>query len=187
MDSETQQTIEDIIAGKEQAVRKCLFEDCLPGFRYLSARFRHSGGYTTEAIISLAYSHLREYDWSALKAYRGDIPLAKYIVLITRRLLGKLAKAQEERERKERPLDETIVNGAISELYSTRKEEENRRRLFELLDTLPDRERRVLVYFKLQGYSAEEVAEKLGTTPQNVYNLSKRAIAKLKQKVTHEQ
>lgn len=186
MHVETQQLIDDFISGKDTAVKNCLWGDCLPGFRHLAAQFRPTLGYETGEIISLAYQMLREYDWSALRTYRGDIPLHKYIVFIVRRRLGKLAKEQAARDKEERPLDETVVNNALGELYEERTANDNRRFLYELLDTLPNRERRALIYVKLQGCTAEEAAELLNTTPQNVYNLTKRAMFKLKQKARYE-
>lgn len=186
MDRETQHLIDDFIAGREAAVKSCLWRDCLPGFRHLAIQFRPTLGYETGEIISLAYQILREYDWTALRCYRRDIPLHKYIVFIVRRRLGKLAKEKTEQDKAERPLDETVVHNAIGELFEAETAEDNRRFLYELLDTLPNRERRALIYVKIQGYSAEEAAVLLNTTPQNVYNLTKRALFKLKQRSRYE-
>lgn len=186
VNTETQQLIDDFISGKDAVVKNCLWGECLPGFRHLAAQFRPTLGYETGEIISLAYQTLREYDWSALRTYRGDIPLHKYIVFIVRRRLGKLTKGQAARDKEERPLDETVVNNALGELYEERTTNDNRRFLYELLDTLPDRERRALVYVKLQGHTVEEAAALLNTTPQNVYNITKRAMFKLKQKARYE-
>lgn len=186
MNAETQQLIDDFISGKAAAVKLCLWGDCLPGFCHLATQFRPTLGYETGEIISLAYQTLREYDWSALRAYRGDIPLHKYIVFIVRRRLGKLAKEKATQDKAERPLDETVVDNAIGELFEAQAAIDNHRFLYELLDTLPDRERRALVYVKLQGHTVEEASVLLHTTPQNVYNLTKRAILKLKQRARYE-
>lgn len=182
----TQQMMNGIIAGDDAAVRQCLFVDCRNGFRYLSKRYQSVLHYSEAEILSLAYEHLREYDWSALLAYDGRIPLSSYIITITARLLAKMKAARQNSRGCEYSLDnrQTDIEASL-ETYSASKTEQTRF-LFELLDSLPDRERRVLVYFKLYGYSVQEVAEQLNITPDNVYNLSKRALKKLQQKVQHE-
>lgn len=186
IDKTTQQMMNGIMAGDNDVVRQCLFVDCRRGFRHLSARYWSVFHYTEDEICSLAYEHLREYDWSVLCAYDGRKTLTSYIITMTARMLAKRRKEQLNLQGREFPLDnrQTDIEASLETCSSSKTEQT--RLLFELLDTLPDRERRVLVYFKLYGYSAQEVAELMNTTQDNVYNLSKRAIQKLQKKVQHE-
>ncbi len=181
-----------IVQGDAGAISHLLVQRCGPGLKYLAeVKFRTLKIEFNE-LVSEVYIRLRRNQWQALRDFRGSndqgqsCKLTNYVMCIAARLLSrKMTKTVKE------------TTGYVSldelggDVPAPEPDVDNRitiTELIELVVTLPDPvDRAVLMLYKIEGKSVEEVAEQLGTSSGNVYTRTSRAVKALRDKVRTEE
>ena len=180
-----------ITQGDAGAISNLLVQRCGPGLKYLAeVKFRTLKVEFNE-LVSEVYIRLRRNQWQALRDFRGSndqgqsCKLTNYVLCIAARLLSrKMSKTVKE----------TTGRVSLDELGDVPVPPEDSGHkitipeLVEMVMTLPDPvDRAVLLLYKVEGKSVEEVAEQLGTSPGNVYTRTSRAIKALRDQLRTEE
>lgn len=176
-----------VINGDTSAVAYLLIDRCGMKLKYLaSSRFR-TLNLEFDEVVSELFLHLEKNNWKALRDFRGadnsgrSCRLDGYISLIASRLLWK----KMDRAVKDPDWISALVDEEGNEIFSAVDEAPDfltlKADVMELIQQLKKpRERLVLIKYKIEGYSVEEVASALKTSPANVYTLCNRAIQNLR-------
>lgn len=93
--------------------------------------------------------------------YRPDRPLTAWVHTIARYKLIDLLRSRARREALHDPLEDDLQVFASTDTDAA----DARRELVEMLEALPDRQRRALIMTKLEGASAAEAALATGMSP----------------------
>jgi RNA polymerase sigma-70 factor (ECF subfamily) len=109
----------------------------------------------------------------------GDETLVRWLAGIARHVLADLLRQAARGEATASSL-EGAANGPSPSRLERR--EERLDRLQEALDALPPDYREVLVLSRLDGLPAEEIARRMGRTPNAVYHLIVRGLALLRER-----
>lgn len=112
--------------------------------------------------------------FAGLRAFRGDSQLSSWIhrIAVNAALNGRRSRA---RSAGREVLIQDTLRAAEAPEPSTRAVE-----VFALVDRLPERMRRVLVLYDVEGYSHDEIAALLGTSASNSRSQLMRARTKLR-------
>lgn len=181
---EEKDLIQSIIAGDNKVINAFLFERCRPKWEFLVYKFP-TLKLEVNDIINIAYIHMREYDWSALRSFRSEgMSLENYLgMIVSRNLAKKLKKAlvRENALAKHAEFYAEFLNEKADDAsLSDRKE-----LLFDLLQELPRRDQEVLIYYYIHGISVNEIGKRLNMKPSSVYVVASRAIKKLRSLISH--
>lgn len=179
-----QNLIEYILDGDTAAMAALLIDRCGPSLKYLIQRKFPMLGIEFDELVSDVFLVLRKEDWKALRAFRGrdgrgkNCRLKTYVSAIAARLLWKkLDRAVKEVDWKATPI-------TLDGLQDVPAPPNGVLRTTEVLDAIMalknpcDRE--LLLLYKLQGWSTEEVAARLGISTANVYTRCNRALKQLR-------
>lgn len=96
-----------------------------------------------------------------------------WLVLLTRRTLHDLHRKKGG--------DPERLAAVLEELNSDDSRQSAREQAQEIIDALPERDR-IIMQKRFEGYSIEEIADQLHTTPSNLSHRIQRIIKNLKQK-----
>ena len=181
-----------ILQGDANAISELLVQRCGSGLKYLAeVKFRTLKVEFNE-LVSEVYVRLRHNQWQALRDFRGinaqgqSCKLTNYVLCIAARLLSrKMTKIVKE------TTNHVSLDEWGGDVPAPKPDADNRitvTELIELVMTLPDPvDRAVLLLYKVDGKSVEEVAEQLGTSSSNIYTRTSRAIKALQSKVRTEE
>ena len=139
-----------------------------------------------DEVVSEVYLHLKKNNWRALSNFRGQnengrpCSLENYISLIASRLLWKkMNKAMKEFD-----LFSPLMNKKSESIYPENRLNDSidyKVELLLLIEKLENpMERLVLMFYKIEGFSASEVATELNLSEANVYTICHRAIKRLR-------
>ena len=156
-----------------QCVRRVFYEDAEPLLRSIQCDL-FKGSVEYDELVNELYLYLSRNDWKILDSFQGRngarlstwlSHVTWHFFMNTRKRMGRIDYLDDMS-----PLDRHV---------STISEEEMRLDIERTLSRMTN-ERYVAVIRLLiiEGYKTEDVAEMLGTTIQNVYNLKHRAIAR---------
>lgn len=96
--------------------------------------------------------------------FRPDQPLTAWVHTIARYKLVDLLRARSRREELHDPLEEDLAIFAESDADAA----DARRDLATILESVPERQRRILLMMKVDGASVAEVAHATGMSPSAV-------------------
>lgn len=102
----------------------------------------------------------------------------RWICGIAKRALGDLTRKTAYRENPAASIERVASEPSQSQVQ---RREERFDRLQTALDKLPPDYRRVLILSRLEGLSAQEIADRMGRTPNAVYHLIVRALQLLRE------
>ncbi len=102
----------------------------------------------------------------------------RWICGIAKRALGDLTRKTAYRENPAASIERVAGDPSQSRVQ---RREERLERLQRALDQLPPDYRRVLILSRLEGLSAQEIADRMGRTPNAVYHLIVRALQLLRE------
>lgn len=181
-----------IIDGDVEAAGCLLLNRCGSGLKYLAeVKFRTLKIEFNE-LVSEVYIRLRRNQWQALRDFRGSneqgqsCKLTNYVLCIAARLLSRKMSKTVKETTGHVSLDE--LGGDVPADQEATDNTISMAELMELVMTLPDPvDRAVLLLYKVEGKSVDEVAKHLGTSPGNVYTRTSRAIQVLRDKVRTEE
>ena len=163
------QIIEALIAHDEQVTKQFLFESCRPLFvSIINQVFSYRVDY--DEFVNEFYLHLMENDARRLRMFEGRSSIYSWIKTVAIRYF--IAKR----------------NGGMSLTVQTGDDNDASNKtaaamdMESLLSQMPNK-RYALVIRRLilQGAESHEVADELGVTVDNLYNIKKRALTNLMQ------
>jgi RNA polymerase sigma factor (sigma-70 family) len=176
----SQQIIEALIARDEQTTQQFFFKDCRPLFLSI-IRYVFSYEVDYDEFVNELYLHLMEGNACRLKAFEGRSSIYQWLKVVAIRFFVQKRdsliedKSQEPlNEIKDTPIDvPSQISAKIDVEY--------------LLNQLKN-ERYVMAIRRLILEDAEpkDVAEEMGVTIDNLYNIKKRAVAALTQIVLND-
>ncbi len=114
--------------------------------------------------------------------YRIGQPLTAWVHAIARYKLADLLRSHYGRERLHDPLDDEMQLFAINDIDAA----DAKRDLHALLDTLPERQRALIVHMKLEGLSVRETSRVTGVSESAVKVGVHRALKTLAAKIKEE-
>jgi|GEM_PF-1898200 len=176
-----------VVGGDPDAAATLLIERCGSRLKYLGQYKFSMLHLQFEEIVSEVYVALSRNDWRALRQFRGGDPgevpcsLESYVSVIAARLLWKkLERAVKEIDWKAAPIHQDGLQ--VSDDRCVRFHN-----AAEVLDAILSLEnpadRELLLRYKIEGVSTEEMAQHLGISPANVYTRCSRAIKMLRDRV----
>ena len=169
------QIIEALIAHDEQVTKQFFFESCRPLFvSIINQVFSYKVNY--DEFVNEFYLHLMEDDARRLRMFEGRSSIYSWIKTVAIRYF--IAK-------RNRMID---MNGGMSLTVQTGDDNDASNKtaaamdMESLLSQMPNK-RYALVIRRLilQGAESQEVADELGVTVDNLYNIKKRALTNLMQ------
>lgn len=176
-----------VIGGDPDAAATLLIYRCGSRLKYLGQCKFSMLRLQFEEIVGEVYVALSRNDWRALRLFRGGDPgevpcsLESYVSVIAARLLWK---------KLEQAVKEIDWNAAPIHLDGLQIPDDRCVRFqnaAEVLDAIMSLEnpvdRELLLRYKVEGRSTEEVAQHLGISPANVYTRCSRAIRMLRDRV----
>ena len=112
--------------------------------------------------------------------FRPEQPLTAWVYTIARYKFVDLLRARSRREELHEPLDDELAIFAESDTDAS----DARRDLASILESVPERQRRILLMMKVEGASVAEVAQVTGMSPSaikvSVHRTLKTLAARLK-------
>jgi RNA polymerase sigma factor (sigma-70 family) len=170
--------VDGILAHDEQIIRYFFFEKCTQMIRYIIHRV-FDGQVEKDEIVSELYIFLQENDWHKLRQFDYRSQLMTWMSVVAIRFF------QKKR-------DELIENESSSTLI-TEKAEDMEDRIHNKLDVdnlvkrlSNERYRFVIQKLVLEDKEPQEVADEMGITVDNLYNVKRRALLQLAQTVGKE-
>ncbi len=176
--------VEAILQGDQAGAAALLVDRCGPAFKHLVQNKYPMLGMEAGDLVGEVFLALRGNDWRALRDFRGrnaeggTCRLETYVTVIAARLLWKkLDRAVKGLDWKAPPMDQESVRPAGVRRARTLTVDE----MMDAVMALErEEDRRVLLLYKIQGRSAEEVAGLLGVSTACVYTRCTRALARLR-------
>jgi RNA polymerase sigma-70 factor (ECF subfamily) len=165
-----QTLIAGVLAGDASAAQMLYDRYVTPVYR-LAYRIAGDDGLAQDWVVE---TFVRAF--SRLAQFRGETPFVAWLLAVGRSVsLNGLRKVNQSRKW-ETDLDEatTSVGSDPARIADVRM------RVHEAIDDLPEKYRRVLVMYDVEGYSHDEIGTALGIAPQTVKVQLFRARAKLR-------
>ena len=176
------QLIEHLIARDERVTKQFFFEDCRPLFMSIVHTIFYEKADFDE-LISELYLHLMEDDARRLRQFQGRSSIYQWIKTVAIRFFLEKRDQMIEKESEEHLLEQAADDELIEmePRWSAKMD-------MEALFALMPNQRYVYVIRRLVLNEAapQTVADELGVTIDNLYNIKKRAIAALTAIALHE-
>lgn len=169
--------IAKILAGNQQAIVYLFYDKCAALFGYISATTFH-GKVTKEELISELFIYLQEKNWHRLRTFKGDnCKLTTWISVVAVRFFNQRRTLVID-STSELPLNN---NNEAFELYS--KAHEKFIAEIDIHNAISrmknNRYKYVVIALELEDRKPNDVANELGITVDNLYNIRVRALNQL--------
>ena len=169
----TKKTDKKIVSGvlldDERSVCRFFFEECAPIFEYI-IRVVFNQQVEKDELISEYYLYLKEKNWHKLRQFNHRCQLKTWISVTATRFFIKKRTELIKNESSEHLIEEQTT-----EDYDTFSEED----ITNLLNGLKERYRFVIQKLILEDREPQKVAEEMGVTVDNLYNIKRRALLQL--------
>lgn len=163
--------IEYLIQGNSQVIQFLFYEKCYSLFVYIIKKVFDNKVDKNE-LINVLYLYLYEDNWKKVREFEGRSKLTTWLSVVSVRFFIKKKSNLIEYNSNIVQLSE-IENIKIESIYDRF---ESKIDLYYAINKLKNpRERFVIVALEIHGESTEYVAETLGITIENLYNIRKRA------------
>ena len=162
-----------LLSGDTEMVNFVFFDE--KGYRkliyhYIRMVYYYEVDY--DECANMLYLHLMEDDGRRLKQYQGRSKFSTWLGLVTKRLFIKKRKEVIEKSRPESLIDKTANVTMTTENKTTAKIDVDA-----VLKMMPNqRYAYAIKHLILEDKDPKEVAETLGVTVDNLYNIKKRAM-----------
>lgn len=178
-----QQLIDSLIARDEQVTRQFFYKDCRPLFNSIMYHVFHDKVDYNELINEL-YIHLMENDAHRLKQFVGRSSVYQWLKVVAIRFFIEIRDAVIEKDSEEHLLEQVAVTATV-ENESQWSAQIDVQRLFALMPN--KRYVYVIQRLILDDASPQAVADELGVSIDNLYNIKKRAMSALTAVALNEQ
>lgn len=171
--------VEGLINDNADIIRYFFYEKCAPMFHRINQKGYDRKAKTNELAHEL-YLYLRENDWHKLRLFDYQVQLMTWTSTVTTRFFFKKQLGIMENESLEESFNEQIAEKCEEQIHQ-RLEAEN------LMNRLSNqRYRFVLQKLFLEDMVPQKLADEMGITVDNLYNIKQRAIRKLNHIVRNE-
>lgn len=179
-----EEIVAEIIAGDKWVTAYLLIVRCGSRLSFLAKGKFRTLGLEFDEVVSELFLHLQKNDWKALRDFRGQsksgksCKLENYISLIASRLLWKKMNRTVKDLDWILPLHE--VEGWLISDNSVERYQLVEYVIEAIMSLENTGEREVLLLYKIEGRSVQEVAEILNISTGNVYTRCSRALKNLR-------
>ncbi len=169
----TQHLINQLIARNEQTTQQFFFQDCRPLFMSIMLNIFHEKADYDE-MISEFYLYLMEDDARRLRQFEGRSSIYQWIKTVAIRFFLEKRDEMVEKDSEEHLLEQ-VANSELVEAEPRWSAKMDVEHLFALMPN--KRYVYVIRRLVLEEASPQNVADELGITTDNLYNIKKRAMA----------
>lgn len=169
----SQHLIEQLIARDEQTTQQFFFKDCRPLFMSIMLNiFKEKADYNE--MISELYLYLMENDAHRLRQFKGRSSIYQWIKTVAIRFFLEKRDEMIEKDSEEHLLEQATTSEFVEAepCWSAKMDVEH---LFALMPN--KRYVYVIQRLMLEEAAPQAVADELGVTTDNLYNIKKRAMA----------
>lgn len=176
--------VADLMAGNEAALRYLLYEHFVPLLKRNAQKAAGRKGVDYDDLVQELYLYLSADGWDKLRQYNPVQPFVKWFSVVSYRFFKDFSRSMIDSSQK--------VPISIVEDQSERTSNFGRTMagtvLMDIRTALaklsPPRDRDILQALLLDDEAPEEVAQRHNITVDNLYNVKRRAMAKLAQKLS---
>lgn len=169
--------IEGLIANDEQVTRYFFFEKCTPMLRYIiNAIFVNR--VEKDELVNELYIYLQEDNWRKLRKFDYRSKLITWLSIVATRFFLK---------KHDLLIENNDINALIDNGYDPLKKLLIKMDVHHLLERMPNaRYREVIHALYIDDMEPRTVANKLGVTIDNLYNIKSRALQQFSQIIKKE-
>ena len=173
-----QQFVADLIANDGKAL-ECLLYDRYRRLLRFNA-LKAAPNVPVDDLIQELYLYLSSNDWERLKKYDSSLPFDRWFSVVSYRFFKDFSHSMID-SRHQIPItnieDQQLLNAGTSQMNHI---------MMDIMDGLkmlePERDREILTALIIDDEEPQDVAKRYGVTVDNLYNIKRRALAKLIQK-----
>lgn len=172
------QFVADLLAGNGKAL-ECLLYDRFRRLLRFNA-LKAAPNVPVDDLIQELYLYLSTNDWERLKKYDSSLPFDRWFSVVAYRFFKDFSHSMID-SRRQIPIthidDQQLLNDGTSQMNHIMMDIKNGVEELE-----PPRDREILTALILHDEEPQQVAKRFGVTVDNLYNIKRRALAKLIQK-----
>lgn len=172
------QFVADLLAGNGNAL-ECLLYDRYRRLLRFNA-LKAAPNVPVDDLIQELYLYLSSNDWERLKKYDSSLPFDRWFSVVSYRFFKDFSHSMID-SRRQIPItnieDQQLLNAGTSQMSHIMMDIKQG---FDKLE--PPRDREILTALILHDEEPQQVADRYGVTVDNLYNIKRRALAKLIQK-----
>ena len=169
------QFVADLLAGDSKAL-ECLLYDRFRRLLRFNA-LKAAPNVPVDDLIQELYLYLSSNDWERLKKYDSSLPFDRWFSVVSYRFFKDFSHSMID-SRHQIPItnieDQQLLNAGTSQMNHIMMDI---RQGFDELE--PPRDREILTALILHDEEPQQVADRFGVTVDNLYNIKRRALAKL--------
>ena len=173
-----QQFVADLIANDGKAL-ECLLYDRYRRLLRFNA-LKAAPNVPVDDLIQELYLYLSSNDWERLKKYDSSLPFDRWFSVVSYRFFKDFSHSMID-SRHQIPItnieDQQLLDAGTSQMNHI---------MMDIMDGLkmlePERDREILTALIIDDEEPQDVAKRYGVTVDNLYNIKRRALAKLIQK-----
>lgn len=177
------QLVSDLLAGNELAVRYLLYEQYTPLLRMNAQKAAWNKAIDYDDLVQELYLYLSDNNWEKLRRYDPKQPFVNWFSVVSYRFFKDCSRSMIDSDQQVpissmndhsqcSPFDGMMMEGAV--MMDIRAA---------LAELWPPRDRQILEALLLHDEEPQTVAEQHHVTVDNLYNIKRRAMAKLAQKL----
>ena len=169
------QFVADLLAGNGKAL-ECLLYDRYRRLLRFNA-LKAAPNVPVDDLIQELYLYISCNDWERLKKYDSSLPFDRWFSVVSYRFFKDFSHSMID-SRHQIPItnieDQQLLNAGTSQMNHIMMDI---RQGFDELE--PPRDREILTALILHDEEPQQVADRFGVTVDNLYNIKRRALAKL--------
>ncbi len=173
--TDDRQFVADLMAGNERAV-ECLLYDRFRNLIRFNA-MKAAPNIPVDDLIQELYLYLSADRWDRLKKYDPTLPFDRWFSVVSYRFFKDFSHSMID-SRRQIPIthidDQKLLNAGTATMNTIMMDIKQG-----LNELEPPRDREVLTALLLNDEEPQEVAERFSVTVDNLYNIKRRALAKL--------
>jgi len=170
MNSYDKETVEGILAGKEDIVRHFFYDECAPMFSYIIYKI-FDRQVKKDELINELYLYLQADNWRKLRQFDYRSKLTTWLSVVAIRFFRKKRAAL---------IENSEMNAIKEDRYDPLKNIIMKMDIHSALERMSNiRYREVLYELFINDTEPEVVAKKMNITLANLYNLKHRAIQQI--------
>lgn len=170
--------VDDLIANDERAVEFLLYERYRTMFRFNA--MKAAPNIPVDDLVQELYLHLSANQWERLRKYNPELPFDRWLSVVSYRFFKDFSLQMIDLHR-QIPItnieDQNLLDAGTTQMNQIMMD--IRQGLSELE---PPRDREILTALLLRDEEPQAVANRVGVTVDNLYNIKRRALARLIQK-----
>jgi RNA polymerase sigma factor (sigma-70 family) len=173
--TDDRQLVADLLAGDEKAL-ECMLYDRYRGLLRFNA-MKAAPNVAVDDLVQEFYLYLSADDWAKLKKYDSALPFERWLSVVSYRFFKDFSNKMID-SRRQIPItnidDQEVLAGGTTQMSQIMMDIQKG---FDELE--PPRDREILTALILHDEDPQEVAKRFGITVDNLYNIKRRALAKL--------